>query len=104
MIDDIKRMTGHFSSMRIQKNPDSVIVFDETALPLCWKDVVLTLPAHVWEALLQRLHLSERAIFEQKVKKTEFKPDKRGLAGELKKGTEVPGADLKFGELRLVIE
>ena len=100
----IKRLAGNFSSMRIQKNPDSVMIVDDKALPLAWKDVVLTMPAHVWEALLERLDLGERALFEQKVKKSEFKPDKRGIAGELKKGTEIPGADLLFGELRLVIE
>ena len=100
----IKRMEGNFSSMRIQKNPDSVAITDEQALPVAWKDVVLTMPAYAWEALLQRLDLEERAVFERQVKKREFKPDKRAIAGELKNGTEIPGADLKFGDLRLVIE
>src|SRR5260370_32951749 len=100
----IKRLDGNFSSMRIQKNPDSVAITDEQALPAAWKDVVLTMGAHVWEALLQRLALEDRAVFERQVKKSEFKPDKRAIAGELKNGTEIPGADLKFGELRLVID
>jgi hypothetical protein len=99
----IKRLEGNLSSMRIQKNPDSVLITDEQALPVAWKDVVLTMPAHVWEALLQRLVRDERALFEQKVKKREFKPDKKAIANELKQGTEIPGADLKFGDLRLVI-
>ena len=51
----IKRLEGNFSSMRLQKNPDSVAITDEQALPAAWKDVVLTMGAHVWEALLQRL-------------------------------------------------
>jgi hypothetical protein len=100
----MKRMEGNFSSMRLQKNPDSVAITDEQALPAAWKDVILTMPAHVWEALLQRLDLEDRAVFEKHVKKREFKPDKRAIAGELKNGMEIPGADLKFGELRLVIE
>jgi hypothetical protein len=99
----VKRMEGNFSSLRIQKNPDSVVITDEKALPVAWKDVVLTMPAHVWEALLQRLEKDERAVFEAQVKKCEFKPDKRALVKELKNGEEIPGADLKFGELRLVI-
>jgi hypothetical protein len=99
----VKRIEGNFSSLRIQKNPDSVVITDEKALPAEWKDVVLTLPAHVWEALLQRLGKDERAVFEARVKKCEFKPDKRALPNELKNGEEIPGADLKFGELRLVI-
>jgi len=99
----VKRMEGNFSSLRLQKNPDSVVITDEKALPVAWKDVVLTMPAHVWEALLERLDKNERAVFEAHLKKCEFKPDKRALANELKNGEEIPGADLKFGELRLVI-
>jgi len=99
----VKRLEGNFSSLRIQKNPDSVVITDEKAIPLAWKDAVLTMPAYVWEALLERLGKEDRAVFEAQVKKCEFKPDKRALAGELKKGEEIPGADLKFGEMRLVI-
>ena len=99
----IKRLEGNFSSMRIQKNPDSVLITDEHLLPVAWKDIVLTMPAHVWEALLQRLPTDERALFVRKVKKSEFKPDKKAIGNELKKAVEIPGADLKFGDLRLVI-
>ena len=52
---------------------------------------------------LERLDKDERRIFEEKVKKCEFKPDKRAVAGELKNGEQIPGADLKFGEWRLVL-
>ena len=99
----VKRLEGNFSSLRIQKNPDSVVITDEKILPLALKDAVLTMPAYVWEALLERLGKEDRAVFEAQVKKCEFKPDKRALVGELKKGEQIPGADLKFGELCLVI-
>ena len=62
------------------------------------------MPAYAWEALLQRLDSEDRTVFEKQVKKTEFKPDKRSIASELKKGLEIPGADLKFGDLRLRID
>jgi hypothetical protein len=99
----VKRLEGNISSMRMQKNPDSVAITDENAIPLAFKDVVLTMPAPLWEALVERLEKEERASFEERVKKTEFKPDKRALASELKDGNDIPGADLKFGEFRLVI-
>jgi hypothetical protein len=99
----VKRLEGNFSSLRIQKNPDSVLITDEKILPLALKDAVLTMPAYVWEALLERLGKEDRAVFEAQVKKCEFKADKRAMASELKKGEEIPGADLKFGELRLII-
>ena len=100
----VKRLEGNVSSFRVQKKPDSVIVYDDQALPAAWKDVILTMPAYVWEALLGRLESSERSIFEGRIKRTEFRADKRALAPELKKGVEIPGADLSFGDLRLVIE
>jgi hypothetical protein len=61
------------------------------------------MPAHVWEALLQGLGLEERKTFETRVDKLELKPDKKAIGAELKQGSEVPGADLKFGDWRLVI-
>jgi len=100
----IRRLEGNFSSMRIQRNPDSVLIADDQALPVAWKDIVITMPAYSWEALFQRLDLEDRAEFEKKVKKTEFKPDKRSIGCELKKGEEIEGAQLKAGDLRLVIE
>jgi len=65
----VKRLEGNFSSLRIQKNPDSVVITDEKALPLALKDAVLTMPAYVWEALLERLSKEDRAVFEAQVKK-----------------------------------
>lgn len=99
----VQRLEGNFSSLRIQKNPDSVLITDLVALPLAFKQAVLSLPAHVWEALLQRLGLEERKTWEARIDKIEFKPDKKAIGAELKRGTEIPGADLKFGDWRLVI-
>jgi hypothetical protein len=99
----VQRLEGNFSSLRIQKNPDSVLVTDVGAIPLAFKQVILAMPAYVWEALLQTLGLEERKDWEARVEKLEFKPDKKAIGAELKSGTEIPGADLKFGDWRLVI-
>jgi len=99
----IQRLEGNFSSLRIQKNPDSVLITDLSAVPLAFKQAVLAMPAHVWEALLQRVGLEERKVWEGRVEKLEYKPDKKAISAELKNGTEIPGADLKFGDWRLVI-
>ena len=99
----IKRLEGNFSSLRIQKNPDSVLIDDLEAIPISFKQAVLTMPAYVWEALLQRVGTEERRTFEARVDKLEFKADKKAIGAELKSGTQVPGADMKFGDWRLVI-
>jgi hypothetical protein len=99
----VKRLEGTLSSLRIQKNPDSVLITDLDAIPLAFKQAVLAMPAHVWEALLERLDLEDRKVFKSRLEKLEFKPDKKAIAAELKNGVPIAGADLKFGELRLVI-
>jgi hypothetical protein len=91
------------STLRIQKNADSVLVTDAVAIPLAQKDVVLTMQAYVWEALLQIVGAKDRKEFESHVERLEYKPDKRAIAADLKSGVAVPGADLKFGDWRLVI-
>jgi hypothetical protein len=99
----VQRLEGNISSMRIQKNPDSVLITDLNAIPPAYKHVTLTMPAYVWEALLNRVGMEDRKEFEARVEKTEFRPDKKALAGELKNGVAITGADLKFGGHRLVI-
>jgi hypothetical protein len=99
----VQRLEGNFSSLRIQKNPDSVLITDIEAVPSAFKQATLTMPAYVWEALLQSLDADERKVFESRVDKLELKPDKKALGAELKRGTQIRGADLKFGDWRLVI-
>jgi hypothetical protein len=89
--------------MRIQRNPDSVAVTDVEALPGSLRDAVVTLPALVWQALLDCVPPEDRETYEALVKKLEFKPDKRAIAAELKSGSAVQGAELKAGDFRLVI-
>jgi Siphovirus Gp157 len=99
----VQRLEGNFSSLRIQKNPDSVLITDTGAIPLAFKQAIVAMPAYVWEALLQSLRLEDRKMWEARVDKLEFKPDKKAIGAELKSGTEILGADLKFGDWRLVI-
>jgi hypothetical protein len=99
----VKRLEGNVSTMRLQKNPDSVLILDPALVPVAFKDAVLTMPAYVWEALLQRLTHEERAEFERRVTRLEFRPDKKALASELKAGNDIAGADLQFGQYRLVV-
>ena len=99
----IKRLDGNCSAMRIQKNPDSVVVTDPNLVPPGLKTAVVSMPAYVWEALLECLTLEDRKEFELLIQKLEYKPDKRAIGAELKNGTEIPGADLAFGDWRLVL-
>lgn len=99
----VQRLEGNVSSMRIQKNPDSVLITDLSAIPSAYKQVTLTMPAYAWEALLTCVGIDGRKEFESRVEKTDYRPDKKAIAGELKSGIAITGADLKFGGHRLVI-
>jgi hypothetical protein len=99
----VQRLEGNVSILRAQKNPDSVLITDMNAIPVAYKQVVLSMPAYVWEALLIRVGHQDRKEFESRIDKQEFRPDKKAIAAELKKGIAIPGADLKFGDNRLVI-
>jgi hypothetical protein len=99
----VQRLEGNVSSLHIQKNPDSVLITDLNAIPAAYKHVILTMPAYVWEGLLNCVGLDDRKEFESRVEKTEYRPDKKAIAGELKNGVEITGADLRFGGHRLVI-
>jgi Siphovirus Gp157 len=98
-----QRLEGNFSSLRIQRNPESVLISDVEAIPAAFKQVILTMPAYAWDALLQSLDAEKRKVFESRIEKQELKPDKKAIGTELKRGNQVPGADLKFGDWRLVI-
>ena len=99
----IQRLEGNFSSLRIQRNPDSVLIADAEAIPAAFKQVIVTMPAYAWEGLLESLDAEEQKVFQARVEKQEWKPDKKAIGAELKRGNQVPGADLKFGDWRLVI-
>lgn len=98
-----QRLEGNFSSLRIQRNPESVLISDVEAIPDKFKQVVITMPGDAWHALLQSLDGEARKRIESPVEKEEWKPDKKAIGAELKRGNQIPGADLRFGELRLVI-
>ena len=99
----IQRLEGNVSSMRIQKNPDSVVITDMNAIPAPYKRVTISMPAYVWETLLVRVGTEDRKVFESRVEKVESRADKKAIAAELKNGITISGADLKFGGNRLVI-
>ena len=99
----VRRLEGNVSAMRIQKNPDAVLIIDENAIPSGLKDLVLTIPAQHWEALLERLPVVQRTELERWTKRCETRPHKQAIARELKAGATVPGAELATGEFRLVL-
>ena len=80
-----------------------MLITDVESIPAGFKQIILTMPAQAWNTLLQSLDAEERKAVESRIEKRELKPDKKAIGTELKRGSQIPGADLKFGDWRLVI-
>ena len=59
-----------------------MLITDVNAIPLSHKDVILTMPAYVWEGLLQLMGETDRKEFESRGEELEFKPDKKAIAAD----------------------
>ena len=99
----VERLEGCHSTLRLQRNPPSVAIADAEAIPLRLKDVVLTMPAYVWQGVLQCLPVEDRPAIIDQVISIEIKPDKKTIAEELKAGEHIAGAALQPGAYRLVV-
>lgn len=71
-----KKLEGTIGVLSLRKNPDSVAILDEQAIPL---QFMVTPPAPA------------------------ARPDKAAIKAALKAGDEIPGADLVFGSNRLEV-
>jgi len=82
----IRRLEGNFSSMRIQKNPDSVQIIRRPGTPDGMEGYRNNHACLFPGTLFKWLDLEYRAVFEQEVKKAECKPDKKSIGCEVEKG------------------
>jgi hypothetical protein len=77
---DVKSLEGHTATFKLRKNPDIVIVHDESQLPKkFWRQP-------------------------PRPEQPPPKPDKRGIKAAIDAGEEVPGADKHFGANKLIVE
>jgi hypothetical protein len=99
--DDKKRyrkLEGRTVTFAIAKCPPSVEITDEEQIPAEYKRLQLTLPAAVWEALLDNMDLEERAHILAQVTRSECEVMKTPLKEALAKGDAVAGARLLTGK------
>lgn len=97
-----KRLDGRIFSLALSTGPDSVVVENEDEIPAEFKRVTVTLPLHVYEELkalgfTQGFTDSEMPSGRVEVMKSAVK---KALAAD----QLVPGADLKFGDVRLEVK
>ncbi len=92
-----KKLEGSIGVLTLKKNPDSVEIEDETAVPNSFKDVTVTMSAETWLGFAPEPLVAAARKIDYRVKRAEVKD-------ALKAGKEVPGADMSFGALRLEVK
>lgn len=99
------KLEGQTCSLGLQRNPASVDITDEDAVPEKYKEVTLTLPAEVVAQIGTELAFSDSAMMAPWIDARGRASVKKTAVGrDLKNDIEVPGARMKDGEYRLVIK
>jgi len=98
------RLEGSSGMMRLQANPSSVEIVNEGEIPAKFKLTTVTLPAELWERVLDALDLELRADVETASGGGNSRVSISAVGAAIKKGASVPGADLRLGKNRLVIK
>jgi hypothetical protein len=110
-----RELAGETTVLGVRRNPSSVLITDEAAVPSEYKALTITVPAQVWERHLEVYDylrsqsgylpaFNGPAAILTAINKTEVSIDKRAVKAAIEAGGTVPGADVKFGELSLQVK
>ena len=106
------KLAGHTLVLSVSRNPDSVYIQDEAAIPAEYKSVTVELPAEVWSAVLGAFagedadeDMGDIAKSLQAAdEKAAIAIDKAAIRKAIKSGETVDGADLFIGGLRCEVK
>lgn len=93
-----KELKGNIHSLQLRQNPPSVVIEQEHLVPARFKRITVTMPLEDWLILIERFPALAYAKVDSNVTIS-----KQDIADAIEAGEEVPGADVKFGELRLSV-
>lgn len=96
-----KKLEGRTVTFSARCCPPSVEIVDEAAVPVEYKTVDLSMPASLWEELLDRLDLEERTITLAQVKVGAYSINKPQVKAAMEHD-RIPGVDLAIGNVSLV--
>jgi len=84
-------LEGNTSSFRIQKNPYSVEIIDESAVPSKFKTAIITIPLPLWDELLDALDMELSGRVLDGIRRPEIAVRNADVKAALKNNEEVPG-------------
>lgn len=86
---DLRKLEGNTSTLSLARRPVSVILTDESKVPLCFKRATITLPAEQAMDVFEQFDV-DPADVKYATSRTEIKK-------AIESGQDVPGADLRMG-------
>ena len=92
----LKALEGETVKLLVKSTPDAVIVDNETLLDDEFRTVSVTMPASLWQALINDLSASAVGHAAGLIKETST-PNKTAIRNAIKQGREVRGAALRGG-------
>jgi len=97
------KLKGNTCILGIQRNPSTVEITDEAAVPSAFKTLTITIPAEAWEEHISRFGSLKPDVLKD-IKSTSVSINKRAIKKALDANEQVDGADLKFGTHRLKLD
>ena len=110
-----RKLEGTVGVLTLRKAPDRVEVTDVAALPDAYVDVTITMRGTIYKKLLQQVDFVceetempdvktlDREMYAA-LREPKLQPRKRDVKQAIQRGEEIPGADIVFGENRLVVK
>ena len=102
-----RKLAGHTVTISVAQNPDSVDVVDPERIPDRFQNMELKLPRDVWKRVLASFEKREdaegqetAAVLRSAGENATRSVNKTAIREQMKTGMEIPGADLKIGNLR----
>jgi hypothetical protein len=96
-----QKLEGKTVTFQLKKCPASVEITDESQVPATYKSVTLTLPAVLYDELLDSLDLDFAGKIADAVRKASMSVSKTDVKADLQAKQEVPGAHLVDDKYRL---
>jgi Gp157 protein len=96
------RLEGATATLTLRGCPGSVNVLDEEAVPAAFKLVTATLPAELWEEVLDALELDLRARVEEATGGVRARVSLSAVQRAIKAGVKVDGTEMRLGKNKLV--
>jgi Siphovirus Gp157 len=86
------KLEGNTASFRIQKNPDSVEITDESAIPSQFKTATVTIPLPLWDELLDAMDMELSGRVLDSIRRPDIAVRNADVKAALKNKEDVPGA------------